>query len=656
MKSIKTKILTAVLAVGAVVSILMGTISTVLTSANTNATLDKTLSEAASIASTRVEAELDIYRAITKELGCISNLSNTDLPEEIRASIAAERVGRYNLAAAGLIRLDGTDIATGKNCANEEFFKTAVKGDICNTDFLTETLFGVDNAVIFAGPVWDGGRAGNNIAGVIYIIPSTEFLNEIMREIVVGEGGTTYLLASSGLTIAYHDTSIVGVENSQELVKTDSSFAELARVEAKMLAGETGLDKYHYNGKLEMVAYAPVNNSNGWSIGVNIVQDEFLGGLYSTIILNIIVTVAAIICSVIVAYFCSIKIANPIIASAERIKLLAGGDLTSPVKECKSKDETRTLTDATRNVVNDINNIIGDLERILNEIATGNLAVDALENENFYVGDYRQLLDHVINIKTTLTDTMGQIDEAGIQVSTGADQIASGAQLLSEGATQQAASIQELAATFDVVAAKIDENAKAAVQANTQTNEAGAEMQIANQRMTELVAAMTSISEYSEKIQIINKTIEDIAFQTNILALNAAIEAARAGDAGKGFAVVADEVRNLAGKSAEAAQSTTVLIENTVTAVNDGTNLVNDVAEKMQSVAVAASAVAEINAKISDVSTEAAKSIEQITTGVEQISQVVQTNSATAEQSAAASDELSGQAKTLEQLIRTFRY
>ena len=165
---------------------------------------------------------------------------------------------------------------------------------------------------------------------------------------------------------------------------------------------------------------------------------------------------------------------------------------------------------------------------------------------------------------------------------------------------------------------------------------------------------MNDIRNTSAEIEKIIKTIEDIAFQTNILALNASVEAARAGAAGKGFAVVAEEVRNLAAKSSAAAKDTATLIESSIEAVKNGRSIADQTAQSLVNVVEGAKDVAVFVERISTASKNQKDTLERLTVGVNQISSIIQENSAMAEASAAASVQLFQQANTLRQLVDVF--
>ena len=194
--------------------------------------------------------------------------------------------------------------------------------------------------------------------------------------------------------------------------------------------------------------------------------------------------------------------------------------------------------------------------------------------------------------------------------------------------------------------------AQKAAGASAKTEENSLRMDQSKAEMEQMIRAMENINKSSGEIGKIIKTIEDIAFQTNILALNAAVEAARAGEAGK---VVAGEVRSLAGKGAEADNDTTGMIEESIQAVKDGARIADETAKSLLSVVTESRIVSDDVQEIHSAAEQQARSIAQVTEGIDQISAVVQTNSATAQESAAASEELSAQAQILKDLVGRFK-
>lgn len=372
---------------------------------------------------------------------------------------------------------------------------------------------------------------------------------------------------------------------------------------------------------------------------------------------SMLVVIAVIGFSIALAVVLGLYISNGIRKPVEEIKevaeKMAAGNLDVSL-DYQSRDELGNLSDSMRSLIHMFREIIDDMSYGLASLGSGDFTVES-KVEELYVGDFQRLLTSMYQIIERLSQTLGQISMASDQVSAGSDQVSAGSQALSQGATEQASSVEELAATINEISSQVSENAENAQQGSKLADAAGAKIELGNRQMQEMIAAMGEISDKSGQIGKIIKTIEDIAFQTNILALNAAVEAARAGAAGKGFAVVADEVRNLASKSAEASKSTAALIEGSIQAVERGTSLADETANTLSEVVVSAKQVVAVVDNISRASSEQALSIAQVTQGIDQISSVVQTNSATAEESAAASEELSGQAQMLKNLVEKFK-
>ncbi|MDW5299870.1 MAG: methyl-accepting chemotaxis protein [Sedimentibacter sp.] len=400
--------------------------------------------------------------------------------------------------------------------------------------------------------------------------------------------------------------------------------------------------------------FSPIQAGNQiWWSKVSISEKEMTKAVKNTVYMQIVLAFFFICIICISLYIIVKRILNPLGSIVDASNDIVNGRFDYQDK-ANANDEIGLLSKSFELMSQNLSLIIQDITILLQEMTKGNFNIESAYS-NKYVGDFKPLLLSLDKISTGLSETIGEINISSEQVSSGAEQVSSASQSLSQGATEQASSIEELSATITEIADKIKENANNAVEASDLSSEAGKSVIESNQHMQELKVAMTEITNTSNEINKIIKTIDDIAFQTNILALNAAVEAARAGAAGKGFAVVADEVRNLAGKCSQAAQNTTSLIENSIIAIENGRILADETATSLEAVVTKVRIVSDKVQMIAQVSEEQSSAIDQINVGVDQISSVVQTNSATAEESASASEELSGQAQMLKSLVDTFK-
>jgi len=260
------------------------------------------------------------------------------------------------------------------------------------------------------------------------------------------------------------------------------------------------------------------------------------------------------------------------------------------------------------------------------------------------------ILNHRLIVRPLMGAVM-ELNTASEQTSLAAGQISEASQSLAEGASQQAASLEETSASLEEMASMTRRNAEHATKAKDLAGEARTVADTGVQDMAQMAAAMEAIRSSSDNIRVIIKTIDEIAFQTNILALNAAVEAARAGEAGMGFAVVADEVRNLAQRSAQAARETSAKIEDAVKKSHQGAALSDKVSHSLDEILSRVKQVDDLVAEIASASREQSAGINQINQATTQMDKVTQGNAAGAEESAAAAEELQAQSAALKDSV-----
>lgn len=496
--------------------------------------------------------------------------------------------------------------------------------------------------VTIASPV----LINNQVAAIVGIDVDLDHLDETLSQIVVGNSGYITLYDCKGNIIYHPNADVMGLTISDAVYSQNMEETLLNKKNAESIPyTRSGISYYGSTVYLSDLDYQ--------ILGV-LPTAEFTNQVTGTIRL---VVVSFVVCAILVSAavtLLAISLTRPLKRLSVVADQLADGQLDVEYS-VQGSDEISQVGRSTLRIVERLKTYIAyinELSQVLEQIGEGNLV---FQLQYDYQGDFARLKTALLNIQQNLSATLSDVTQSALQVNLGAEQISSGAQALAQGATEQASSVQELSAAVQELNRQTNEGSEKAVEMSHNLEQVKSQMDNSNQQMQLMMQAMDDITHQSNAIGKIIKTIDDIAFQTNILALNAAVEAARAGNAGKGFAVVADEVRTLATKSADAAKETNELIARSIQAVNQGEEIANKTAQNLAAVSAATDQIVDSIAHIADTYQQQAHRLEEISSGVDQISNVVQTNSATAEQSAAASEELASQASSMQTQVSHFR-
>ena len=500
-------------------------------------------------------------------------------------------------------------------------------------------------------PIFEGTRCIGYMGAGVY---ASHLMDSLLNLNIQGLPDSEYVFlnVASGVYLYHEDESLLNTET------TDAGYLEIIRRIQADESTQVGTHSYRdENGDTQLVVYKYLKD-RGWVFMVRNSAAEVYGSVTQ------VRFVVGILCAVMAVAIISVTL---LILRREGRELMVVeraigqlGDLNLSSNQGLEafqgrSDEIGMIAQTTHRVCGCLRQTIDDVGRILGEMANGNLAVDVTQNESYYIGNFRVLSESLQSIRSNLANVIRDISQVAREVDSSADLVSTGAQALSQGTLEQAASIESLVSNVTAITSQIQTSTVRCGDASELVDKATGYTAEADTKMEQLTEATKNIDRSSTEISTIIKTIEDIAFQTNILALNAAVEAARAGSAGKGFSVGADEVRNLAAKSAEAAQNTNTLINRSIQDVKTGTESTGLAVSAMQVIDDCIQSIKTLMDEIASASVQQSEMISLVENGIKEISSVVQTNSSAAEKSAAVSKELSAQARTLSSLISQFQ-
>ena len=404
--------------------------------------------------------------------------------------------------------------------------------------------------ITVASPLYENGK----FAGVFACDITLDSVMQIVGEMKITENGYPVLIDNDGnFMIHGNEEYNPAVADGNAVITSSADIEGDYSAVLSLLSEEIYLDTHKdYDGKQKYFAFTKLPVSN-WSMGYIMPESDINSGLvglgvtYVILFIVFFVVANAVVMLVMKAQMKSLKEINEV---AEKI---ADGNLSARF-DYRSDDEIGQLCENFMECTEITRHYISEISDKLDRLSHGDFTVKITED---YKGDFRPIKESLLNITDSMRRTLEHIGNASVQVNMGAARMAESSTVLAQGVSNQTNTIKKLTDDMTSVIEQVKETEQRTFAARELAGNAKKKIETSSLEMDKLLSAMNEISNMSSEISKIMKTIDDIAFQTNILALNASVEAARAGEAGKGFTVVAEEVRMLASKSAEAAKNTT---------------------------------------------------------------------------------------------------
>ena len=404
--TIKKEIQKTIIVLLSVSLALVGIITCVLNYVSTTRAMEDSMQVTAQVAADQVSNRLKADMNVIEMLGTMVDLASDSVSISDKKKSMVEYQNQYSWKSYGITGRDGINIfETTTDISQRDYFKEALNG----TTSISDPVYSKTNnelVIVMATPLWKDGVQNSQVIGVVYVSVDASDLSDIATSIKVSKNGTAYMLNKDGTSIAHQNMDFV--ENEKNNIKessSDSSLNSVAKFEKQMIQGGKGFGRYTYEGTRWIIGYAPVG-INGWSLAVAAPLTDFLGSTILGIVITIIALVIALFVAIRVANRTGEEIGGAVKVCSDRLKLLAEGDLDTPVTTLNTNNETKLLEQSTIEIVNSLQTIIGDIKHILSEMASGNFEVHSEIGSDKYIGAYSEIHLAMRDLRNTLSNTL----------------------------------------------------------------------------------------------------------------------------------------------------------------------------------------------------------------------------------------------------------